>query len=986
MNADVILIKNKFDNIEDKTLEIESYSLKNGFYSIKFKNNYNYYKYLDNKVFVCSLREKINLLETQILLINNKPFSTSSLKVLWDINKLRFIVYFNNGFKDLFFENQRASIITAKKVITDSHNFIVRKKDGFIFNNIDKLFIFDNYYKILYNNGNSRIYNSCDLEISFLYDSVGPFEYFKQISKELICSNDELSSFLNKQYMNMHIDDKSIFYNFLENPTIISTSNAGPIVFPFNFNLSQIKASTIALTSNVSVIEGPPGTGKTETILNILMNLIMQNKTVAVVSGNNYAVENINTKLKEYNLEFLTALLGNADNRIDFFENPHPIPDLSSYCLSDETIAELQDRVNNNLSQLDRLLKLNNQLAVVKLELSNLENEYLYFEDNFKNSKVKLLDFSNLTLNQLSNLIVETYTIPKKDKISLLHKLKLFFKYHFTYFKDLESEPNKIQLNLQRYLYINKTEKLKKEISKIERELQDKNFDILSKNIKEDSMKLLKNFLYKHYNQGFKTSFSNEFGQKDYYLNNFHDFIKKHPIILSTVHSLKNCSEKGFLYDYIIIDEASQTDLVAAGVALSCARNVVVVGDLKQLSHIVPETIKKKISHLSDAYKINPCYDYINNNILSCIKKLYKDINPTLLREHYRCHPKIIDFCNSFFYDNKLIIHTSGTSKEEPLILIESSKGSHSREDENKKLLNLREVEECIRYEPRINQENFPYKDIGFIAPFNAQVNLANEHLEKDIFKSTINKFQGQECKIIIFSTVLDSSSRSNEKRLKFVNDNSLVNVAVSRAKKRFVLISNPSAFRPGSTIAELTNYMQYNSLSKSIIQSDVYSIFDLMYNEYSDKLLNICIKNIKKVSDYPSENLANYVIEDVLSDSKYSFLDFVFSVSLKNLIKNWDLLTDDEKHFVYDTSSEVDFVIYNKNNHMPILVIEVDGYAFHHKAVDKHRDTIKNNILNKYNISFLRLPTNSSNERNKLINTLDKIINNSDKVNEKLN
>lgn len=983
MNPDIILVKNKSNIIEDKTSETESYTYSNVGYKIKFKNGYKSYNYHSNQVFACSLRQEFDIREDQIVLINNEAYSTSSLKVLWDIDKLETVIFFNNGFKNFLFHNHLPNFLNAKKLIDDSQKFIVRKKDGRIFNNIGKIFVFDGYYKILYNSGISRIYSSDDLEVSFLYNNIGPLEYFKEITKELISPNNELSTFLYKQYMDMYVDDKSIFYNFLKEPSIVTNPDIPPIIFPFNFNLSQIDATKMGLTSNVSVIEGPPGTGKTETILNILMNLIMQNKTVAVVSGNNYAVENISTKLKEYNLDFLTALLGKTDNRVDFFDTPHPIPDLSFYRLDSDTVNELQSQVTNNLSQLDRLLKLNNELAVTRLELANLENEYFYFEDNFKNSKIKPLDFSNLSINQLSNLIVETYTIPRKDKISFLNKLKLFFKYRFTYFKELVGEPDKIQINLQRYLYINKKEKLKRDILKIEHELEDKNFDALNKSIKDDSMKLLKNFLFNHYNQNFIKSFNNEFGKDGYYLNNFQDFIKKHPIILSTVHSLKGCSEKGFLYDYIIIDEASQTDLVAAGVALSCAKNVIVVGDLKQLSHIVPENIKKKIEHLSDAYKINFCYDYIDNNILSCIKNLYKDIEPTLLREHYRCHPKIIEFCNSFFYENKLIVHTSGNTTDEPLILIESSKGSHSREDEDKKLLNLREIEECIRYQPRINQENFPNKDIGFIAPFNAQVNLANEHLEKDIFKSTINKFQGQECKIIIFSTVLDSSSRSNDKRVKFVNDNSLVNVAVSRAKNRFVLISNTKSFKPGSTIAELTNYMQYNSISKSIIQSDVYSIFDLMYSEYSDKLLNICVKNIKKVSDYPSENLANYVIEDVLSDSKYNFLDFTFNINLKKLIKNWDLLTDEEKHFVYNTSSEVDFVIYNKNNHMPVLVVEVDGYAFHYKKTDKYRDEIKNNILNKYNIYFLRLPTNSSNERNKLIDTLDKIIESNDKVKE---
>ena len=986
MSKTIIFIKNKAGFVEDKTSQIEYYNLKNKYYSVKFKNSDKIYPCSTNNFFICNLLEDIHLSENQIINIDNEAYTTSLLRILWDTVNLRKIFFFNNGFKNFIIVNKTLNILDSKTTITDSQKFIVRRKDGLIFNNINMVYIFDGYYKILFNNKSSKVYNSQNLEISFLHNTVGPFEYFKEISEKLISPYNELSNFLNRQYTDMKIDDKSIFYNFLKAPCVINTQNTYPLVFPFNFNSSQIKATKLALTSNISVIEGPPGTGKTETILNILTNLIMQNKTVAVVSGNNYAVENISTKLKEYNLDFLTALLGKSDNRDAFFETTHSIPDLNSYCLDKENFSQLYSKVNEDLVQIDRLLELNNELAKIKIELSNLENEFLYFEDNFLNSKVKPLKFSNLSSNQLSNLIVETYTLPREVKMSFLKKLKLFFKYRFIYFNDLLTEPNKIQLNLQRWLYVRKTDELKQQIIKIEEELNHKDFNTLNQNIRENSMKLFKNFLLHHYSKYTKRTFNNDYCSKDYYLSNFQNFIKVHPIILSTVHSLKNCSGKNFLYDYIIIDEASQTDLVAAGIALSCAKNVIVVGDLKQLSHIVPEDIKKKIGNLSNVYNIDPCYDYIENNILSCVKKLYKDINPTLLREHYRCHPKIIDFCNNFFYNNQLIIHTSGDSTNEPLILIESSKGSHSRETEDKKLLNLREVEECIHYNPQINKENFQSKDIGFIAPFNAQVNLAKKHLEKDIFKSTINKFQGQECKIIIFSTVLDKSSRSNAKRLKFVNDNSLVNVAVSRAKKRFVLVSNTSAFRPGSTIAELTNYMKYNSLSKSIIQSDVYSIFDLMYSEYSDKLLNICVENIKKVSNYPSENLANYIIEEVLSDPKYNFLDFVFSVNLHRLIKNWNLLTEEEKHFVYNTSSEVDFVIYNKNSHIPVLVIEVDGYAFHHKAVDEKRDSLKNNILNKYNIAFLRLPTDSSNEKNKLIDALNTIIEKGDEVKETIN
>ena len=53
------------------------------------------------------------------------------------------------------------------------------------------------------------------------------------------------------------------------------------VIFPFRFNLSQKKALENALTHSVSVIEGPPGTGKTQTILNIIANLIAVQEKVS---------------------------------------------------------------------------------------------------------------------------------------------------------------------------------------------------------------------------------------------------------------------------------------------------------------------------------------------------------------------------------------------------------------------------------------------------------------------------------------------------------------------------------------------------------------------------------------------------------------------------------------------------------------------------------------------------------------------------------
>ncbi|MCF5710762.1 AAA family ATPase, partial [Pseudomonas syringae] len=103
-----------------------------------------------------------------------------------------------------------------------------------------------------------------------------------------------------------------------------STLQVGPehFIFPFGLNESQLKAVEQAFNSQVSLIEGPPGTGKTQTILNIIANILLQGKTVAVVSNNNAAVRNVYEKLGKVGLGYLLANLGNQDNREAFFANP----------------------------------------------------------------------------------------------------------------------------------------------------------------------------------------------------------------------------------------------------------------------------------------------------------------------------------------------------------------------------------------------------------------------------------------------------------------------------------------------------------------------------------------------------------------------------------------------------------------------------------------------------------------------------------------
>lgn len=91
-------------------------------------------------------------------------------------------------------------------------------------------------------------------------------------------------------------------------------------IFPFGCNESQFQAVKNALANRISVIEGPPGTGKTQTILNIIANLVLQGKTVQIVSNNNSAIDNVLEKLgsQEYGLDFIVARLGSNQRKDDF--------------------------------------------------------------------------------------------------------------------------------------------------------------------------------------------------------------------------------------------------------------------------------------------------------------------------------------------------------------------------------------------------------------------------------------------------------------------------------------------------------------------------------------------------------------------------------------------------------------------------------------------------------------------------------------------
>ncbi len=501
---------------------------------------------------------------------------------------------------------------------------------------------------------------------------------------------------------------------------------------------------------------------------------------------------------------------------------------------------------------------------------------------------------------------------------------------------------------LQRLFYLSKTNELTNEIKQLEEALSQ--FQAKSKmdELTVWSMDYLKGWLYcKFGSKKSRTFFSEEslWKMPD-------DILREYPIVLSTTFSSRN-SLRNVIYDYVIMDEASQVDIATGSLALSCAYNAVVVGDLKQLPNVVTEDMRQKTNALFETYHLPQGYAFADNSFLKSVCMVLPDVPQTLLREHYRCHPKIIEFCNQKFYQNQLVVMTEDHDEADTLSVYRTVAGNHQRGHVSRRQIDVT-VQEVL---PKM--ADIPPEEIGIIAPYRNQVNAVSSSLpDNRIEVDTVHKFQGREKNAMILMTVDDQVTD-------FSDDPYLLNVAVSRAKDRLCLVTSGNEQPADSNIQDLIAYIQYHNFD--VVDSDLYSVFDLLYQQYTQQRMEF-LKKHKRVSAFDSENIMYGNLVDLL----HKLPDLPLKISchhpLRQLIRNSDLLTDEEFRYAFNINTHLDFFIYNQITKQPVLAIEVDGATFHQEGTRQHeRDLLKNSILEKYGIPLLRLPTDGSGELKKV-------------------
>lgn len=797
-------------------------------------------------------------------------------------------------------------------------------------------------YRVSFENGDSKDYPSDYLSIEEHIDdrhSINVWQYLNEVAKyNVIPLDDEKTISLADKYAKMEFVTKnSLLEAYLNSGTYCHKAGSPSTpIFPFGCNRSQYKAVRNALENKLSVIQGPPGTGKTQTILNIMANLLLEGKTMQIVSNNNSAVENVKEKLEEEGIGFLCAQLGKLGNKKEFIVNQSgKFPQMDSW--KSENAKKARFEVYKLSAELQESYECKEKLSIDTEKLDEYKRQLEDFPKKFEsriNRPVKLL---------LKFFLLCSREMERKHQLSWLTKTRL----RLHRLPADEDAADKIEYLLTKA----KCSLLEKRCNEYKEKV--KSIDLKNKRLKELSLLVLKDCLYEKF--GSKTD-RKIFTVDEIFLKSG-DFLKEYPLVLSTTFSATSNVNPAHRFDYLIMDEASQVDIAAGALALSSANNAVIVGDLKQLPNVVDDHTEEIVSAVFAKYEIPEAYRYSTNSFLSSVCRLYPEIPQTLLREHYRCNPLIIGFCSKQFYNGELIPMKKEDTDFAPIRVVRTVKGNHARGT-----VNLRQVETITKEILPALEEQFT--DIGIISPYNNQADAIHDALEetgKEYISATVHKFQGREKDAIILSTV-DNYIQE------FTDNPHLLNVAVSRAKKQFTLVVSANEHGE-SNIQNLIDYIEYYQGKSE--QSKISSVFDLLYKDYTQELLKF-YKTHKRVSQFDSENLMFWTIQETMSEYGITHLGTLLHYPLRHLITSSSVLSAEQRAFANRPWTHIDFLIYDTVSHKAKLAIEVDGTQYHKAdSVQGHRDALKDEVLQAIGLPLLRLSTAGSLEKDKIAHCL---------------
>ena len=782
---------------------------------------------------------------------------------------------------------------------------------------------------------------------------------------------------------------------FLAGSASAATGASDAVVMPFHSNLDQRNAIRAALTHQISIIDGPPGTGKTQTILNLIASLIAQGKTIGVVAGANSAVDNVIDKLTEEGYGFLVASLGKTERVQEFHRREGILEQRREAWAQKASTASpgAPARVDEAAlrAEEERLVALwedARDIPAIRARLTATQRERLLFEEKVKESRRPMANISHLAVvRRSSETIADLLALarcaprPGRSPRAIIERVRRYFAYGSL--KGIDLGAPDVQSALQLAFYQARERELSRRVEEAEVRAARHGLVEVSATYRRRSREALDGALLDRFERERPSRLSpNEWLNRQTGI-----LLRTYPVVASTCFSIRHNLAEDTLLDWIIIDESSQVLLPEGMAALSKARNAVIVGDARQIGPIFQGWDE------STRQPPEARFDVRSVSLLDSVKAMGKAAHSptTLLREHYRCHPAIIEFCNRMYYGGQLIpMRVPAQDAPDPLAIVYAAPGNHARRPlRGGGFFSQREIEIISQLEEmEVIREGIEADDkdssgdfvLGIVTPYRAQATSLRQRIRSDLgegtharwLAETAHKFQGRGAGTVVLSTVLNAHDRAATQD--FYDSDALTNVIVSRAKDRFIVVTAHGGVRLSRNIRTLLEYIEMYDPS-SVIQSDIVSIFDVLYSAYSASLERYSRAKWSNWKRTPAENVADLCLREVLADPKYSTFGYHTEVPLWEALPNTRRLSEEQRDFVF-TDSALDFGVFSRVTGRVVLAIEVDGWEYHgNNKEQQRRDARKDSIMDAYDVPVLRLATNESGEERRIREALDQLL-----------
>lgn len=536
-------------------------------------------------------------------------------------------------------------------------------------------------------------------------------------------------------------------------------------------------------------IVGPPGTGKTKVITKIVEEQLKNGKKVLITSPTNMAIENVFEKIdfEALNLqdgEVILSIKTENENLLDYSDNAILKRKLDLINDEIEIIEMAKEELLGRKRDIEPILySLEKDAESRAIRLKNLEKDIseakAYLKSLRAKTKTLKLKKQSLQSNAFIRSIAHLFLSEKLEKIDEeIKELEVNIKEVMGKIVKLEDKKcNLVSFDIQELK--NKKEELNEinsSIHKVQKEL---------KKLEEKKNSLNKTSIW----EGVRLVGSTLMGAALRHNIQYIDFdvviideasMAIYPLLVAATQMLK-INEK---YNISYIEDKQLTDTQNEAVGKALQKQLIVVGDPKQLSPIAKT--KELKQSIFDVFNVEEIFN----------GELRDDA--VFLDKNYRNHSEITKLISDMFYGEKLE-SAKKTTQEKALFIKKSPSKMIPSGSSYINPGNIYLIKEQVQIALKRGR-----RSIGIITPYAKQAELINkefaeikrEYPDADLQAGTVHKFQGKEKEIIIFDITFSPYSKDSELPAAYSGGKNsetsrLLNVATTRAEDFFVLIGD---------------------------------------------------------------------------------------------------------------------------------------------------------------------------------------------------